>query len=170
MSKQFPVIFLDFDGVVLAFQQSSDQKINWDNREKVVFDKTAVDLLNKLLTEFNAKLVLSTSWSKGDKNSCIRILKNNNIDPNLLHENWTTPKKMSSSRYLEIKLWLEDQQEDGHKQEKWLALDDDYTVSRFEDVNRVEIKQIDDNSLFNEQYYNEARTKLIKQKCKSHAK
>lgn len=59
------VLFLDIDGVLnhkLFYDNFDKIKLVHNNYPYTEFDPTSVSLLNKILSETNAKLVISSSW------------------------------------------------------------------------------------------------------------
>lgn len=78
-------------------------------------------MLLRLVGFSGAKIVVSSTWGlQGYETNCT-VLGQNGIDPALLHEDWITPRKMSSSRASEIKWWLGDHPEVTH----YVAIDDE---------------------------------------------
>lgn len=116
------IIFLDIDGPMLpgrAYVLPENNKVMPRS-----FDKIAVHSVLALLTRAPAKLVISSTWATMGRETFSEVLTENGIDPAFLHDDWMTPRKMSSSRATEIKWWLEEHPEVTH----WVALDDDPTV------------------------------------------
>jgi hypothetical protein len=85
------------------------------------FDPVAVSLVNNLLANSGAKLVISSSWRKQGFDEVMATLEKNGIDPKHVHEDWDTPWKFSSQRIHEIKWWLDDHPEVTH----YVAIDDE---------------------------------------------
>jgi hypothetical protein len=116
MSK---VIFLDFDGPMIPV------RAYWlPNQTKPIvstFDPVAVSLVNKLIEDSGAKLVISSSWRMQGFEEVMATLEKNGIDPKHVHEDWDTPAKFSSQRIHEIKWWLGDHPEVTH----YVAIDDE---------------------------------------------
>lgn len=57
------------------------------------------------------------------------------------HENWATPRKMSSNRLIEISWWLEENEHDNY-----MIVDDDPSLTRSD--SNVVINDIDDHLLY----------------------
>lgn len=115
MSK---VIFLDFDGPMLPIRA---YWLPTQTKPVVsIFDPVAVSLVNKLIEDSGAKLVISSTWRFQGYDKVAETLQKNNIDPVHLHTDWQTPSKMSSQRIHEIKWWLEEHPEVTH----YVAIDD----------------------------------------------
>lgn len=116
MSK---VIFLDFDGPMIPL------RAYWlPNQTKPlvsVFDPVAVSLVNKLIEDSGAKIVISSTWRFQGNEKITAVLSKNGIDPTHLHKDWETPRKFTSQRIHEIKWWLDDHPEVTH----YVAIDDE---------------------------------------------
>ena len=115
------IIFLDIDGVMNSerYYRSVDRTVNnWCR-----FDPSAVDMIAKLVQDFSAKLVISSTWRFG----AIKHLDNELTKSELkkhLHKEWKTPQVFPSHRGKEIKMWL-----DEHPDIKdFVILDDDRDV------------------------------------------
>lgn len=112
------VIFLDFDGPMIP------TRAYWlPNQTRPIvsiFDPVAVSLVNKLLEESQAQLVISSSWRNKGLDTIKDMLTKNGMDPSVLHEDWETPQKFSSQRIHDIKWWLDDHPEVTH----YVAIDD----------------------------------------------
>ena len=121
-------IFLDIDGVLNSEQYylEKPQHKRWkefkDKLDKHIawgvcnIDPKAVKLLNKLVTETNAKIVVSSSW-RGDYALQTIFSLAGIIEP-IYGE---TPRLESRFRGEEIKFWLEKQS----KPYKYVIIDDD---------------------------------------------
>lgn len=115
MSK---VILLDIDGPMIpvrAFFLPNQTPL------ASIFDPCATGMLLKLLNETDAKLVISSTWGTKGRDRCEELLSTNGIDPLHLHDDWVTPRKFSSSRFHEIKWWLDRHPEVTH----YVAIDDE---------------------------------------------
>lgn len=115
MSK---VIFLDVDGPMIPVRAYF---LPNQTKPASVFDPCAASMLNKLIIESGAKIVISSTWGMFGKQRCVELLRDNGIDPSHLHKDWITPRKMSSARFHEIKWWLADHPEVTH----YVAIDDE---------------------------------------------
>ena len=146
MIKIRPVLFLDIDGPMIPgrsffldqhkFQDKVYKKLIKLNELdyggvkrfkapliRVMFDPVAVAMLNRVLEETNAWLVIHSSWSKSFSGKQMRlILKEQGVNYTHLHKDWTTPKKFTSHRGHEIGWWLRD-----HPKVKEFVIVDDST-------------------------------------------
>jgi len=140
------VIFLDHDGVIclssnwgsrLKKQQKARKKLSQDVMTLPVdarfdnFDKKAIKVLNEILEQTGAKIVVSSDWriwcsveEMGDYYESQGIIKRpidftgNVIDQSKVtwHRNWDS----EGTRSLEIQAWLEQHPEVTH----WVSVDD----------------------------------------------
>lgn len=115
MSK---VIFLDVDGPMIPVRAYF---LPNQTKPASVFDSCATAMLQRLIDDFGAKLVISSTWGRFGKERCEELLSKNGIDPSHLHEDWITPRKMSSARFHEIGWWLKEHPEVTH----YVAIDDE---------------------------------------------
>jgi len=112
------VLFLDFDGPMIP------RRAYYLPKQTLIvskFDPVAVALLNSVLDETGAKLVISSTWGKQGKDIVKPTLEENGISWNRVHEDWVTPRKFSSTREMEIKMWLDKHRDITH----WASLDDE---------------------------------------------
>jgi hypothetical protein len=112
------IIFLDIDGVLNSdeYYRSVDRaKNDWSR-----FDPIAVDYIKKLVTEFSAKLVITSTWRFGAVKQLDNELNKSHLNKHL-HKDWQTPKTHPSHRGTEIKMWLDNHPEVNN----YLILDDD---------------------------------------------
>jgi len=116
---QTKILFLDFDGPMIP-----RRAYFLPNQTYVasVFDPCAVAMINNLIKETNTKLVISSAWATKGKQLVEITLKENGIDPCHLHDDWATPRKLSSHRATEIEWWLKKHPEVSI----WAAIDDQY--------------------------------------------
>ncbi len=80
-------------------------------------------MITKLVEEFSAKLVISSTWRFG----AVKQLNNELTKSGLkkyLHKDWETPQIHPSHRGTEIKMWLDEHLE----VRNYLILDDDLNV------------------------------------------
>lgn len=112
------IVFLDIDGPMIPVRAFF---LPNQTRPASIFDPCATGMLLKLLQESSAKIVISSTWGQFGKDRCEELLAKNGIDPSYLHEDWVTPRKMSSARYHEIKWWLDKHPEVTH----YVAIDDE---------------------------------------------
>jgi hypothetical protein len=120
-------VILDFDGPmipdtarVLRGNRAADRR-----RPMRVFSPIAAGLVAKLLKEAHADLVVSSSWALKGRRAVKRLLERNGIPPSSLHQDWATPRKMTSRRVSEIEWWLRDHPE----VTRYAAIDDDPGVA-----------------------------------------
>lgn len=117
-------IFLDIDGPMIPvrayFLANQTSPVS-------IFDPCASALLLRLLEESSAKIVISSIWGQHGRERCEDLLRKNGIDPSYLHEDWVTPRKMSSARIHEIAWWLNRHPEVTHH----VAIDDEDLLSEF---------------------------------------
>lgn len=115
MSK---VIFIDIDGPLIPmrayFLPTQTPLVS-------VFDPCAVALLLRVVSMSQAQFVVSSTWGFHGYDKCMETFAKNGIHPNLFHKDWITPRKMSSSRSMEIRWWLEGHPEVTHH----VAVDDE---------------------------------------------
>lgn len=113
------IIFLDFDGPMIPLRAYF---LPTQTKPVVsMFDPCAVSLLNKLIDESGAKVVISSTWGMQGRETIEKVLHKNGIDPAHLHDDWITPRKFSSSRHHEVKWWLDEHPEVTH----YVAIDDE---------------------------------------------
>lgn len=117
------VIFLDIDGPMIPVRASF-----LPNQSSVLstFDPCAAALLNRLIKESGAKIVISSVWGQHGYQQCHDLLEKNGISPSHMHEDWITPRKMSSYRVNEISWWLDAHPETTH----YVAIDDESLTVR----------------------------------------
>ena len=117
MSK---VIFIDVDGPMIPV------KAYWLPKQTKpivsVFDPVATSLVNALIAQSGAKIVMSATCRHKGLDFVRDLLLKNGIDPIHLHEDWSTPCKMSSYRIHEICWWCDKHPEVTH----YVAIDDEY--------------------------------------------
>ena len=142
------VIFLDIDGVICLQKQFGSRLNNKGKKQKRkadLFDKKAIKVLNQIIQESNAKVVLSSTWrtifsidemnqlfsERGVEAEIIDFTVNYEDNPEQ-HGNYrdytiNTPRRVivmedfwADIRTQEINKWLEDHPEVTH----WVAIDD----------------------------------------------
>lgn len=125
------IIFLDFDGVICTPRHCIALKQRGINS---CLDPVALGFLNRIVKEYNCKIVISSTWRKHDdafdfkRMFCIAGF----IDlANSIHEDWSTIDSPEAHRGSEIKVWL-----DKHNNPEYIILDDDsdmldYQMDRF---------------------------------------
>lgn len=112
------VIFLDIDGPMIPVRA---YHLPEQTKPASVFDSIATALLNRLIKDSGAKLVISSTWRQLGREKVVAVLVKNGIDPTHLHEDWQTPLTWGSNRDREISLWLEDHPEVTN----YVAIDDE---------------------------------------------
>lgn len=118
MEKQNKVIFLDIDGPMIPVRAQLIQQTAGAAR---TFDPVATSLLLDLIKKSSAKLVISSTIGVHGYDHCCSMLDQNGISPSMLHQDWITPRKMSSYRIHEIVWWLDKHPETTH----YVAIDDE---------------------------------------------
>lgn len=134
------VIFLDFDGPMLParlhYEEFNstimfDPTASWQDdmalKRQVKFDVVMVNLINRWIQEANAKLVISSNWTKYSTfEEICEILEANGITCiDQIHDCWKTTKLSLWSRAEEIAHWLFINR--GTVQ-NYIIIDDDATV------------------------------------------
>ena len=123
------VIFVDIDGPLLSDRIAKfHPENNWQSDSvklyiaayckgtfaetcvsQIHFDPVAIGMLNKLYEEFPYEIVISSSWYHVCTEEQIRVLfQDINKIRAPFHEQWATPRKMSSYRINELSWWLKD--------------------------------------------------------------
>ena len=147
------IIFLDIDGVMNSerYYKSVDRKIKGWSR----FDPTAVILIKKLIEEFDAKIVISSTWRFG----AVEMLKDELVKAGLikyLHKDWKTPQIYPSHRGSEINMWLEK-----HKDiENYVIIDDDNNILKEQEERTVKTELM--NGMEEEHYYKAREILFVK--------
>jgi len=115
------IIFLDIDGVLNSksyYKTVERTKKDWNR-----FNPLAVEMIRRLIEEFDASIVISSTWRYG----LVKELKNELIKSGLvkyLHKDWKTPQTYPSHRGEEINLWL-----DNHPEViDYVIIDDDENI------------------------------------------
>ncbi len=111
------IIFLDFDGPLIPRRA---YYLPGQTKAVSIFDPIAVSLINRLIGLGDVKIVISSSWAIQGLDTIKKVFSKNGIDPSYIHEDWTTPKKMTSYHINEINWWLEDHPET----DAWVSFDD----------------------------------------------
>ena len=115
------IIFLDIDGVMNS--ESYYKTVNTKQKNFSRFNPISVNIISKLIKEFDIKIVISSLWRFAMKKELSQELKSSGL-VNHLHKDWSTPIIQPSHRGKEIKLWL-----DSHPDiTDFLILDDDEDI------------------------------------------
>ena len=115
------IIFLDIDGVMNS--ETYYKFVNTKQKSFSRFNPISVNIVTKLVKEFEAKIVISSLWRFAMKKELSQELKKSNL-VNYLHNDWSTPIIQPGHRGKEIKLWL-----DSHPDiTDFLILDDDEDI------------------------------------------
>lgn len=115
------IIFLDIDGVMNS--ETYYKSVNTKHKNFSRFNPISINIVTKLVKEFNAKIVISSLWRFAMKKELSQELKKSNL-VNYLHNDWSTPVIQPGHRGKEIKLWL-----DSHPDiTDFLILDDDEDI------------------------------------------
>lgn len=117
------ILFLDIDGPMIptrAFYLKDQGKLMGFGVADT-FDPIAVGMLNDVFEQTSCQLVISSTWRIKGLKICQELLTKNKVVYNAIHPDWETPRKMSSTRGEEIKMWL-----NKHKEvTKYAILDDE---------------------------------------------
>lgn len=119
MSK---IIFLDIDGVICTHRGKASQGLrNHDD----YLEPTACDLVFRLIEEFDAQVVISSTWRKNGEEYVREAFDSANQSgiTEAFHFIWATPENGKSRGY-EIQEWLY-KEFDIKEPEAYLILDDD---------------------------------------------
>lgn len=114
------IVFLDIDGPMLSGRAWVPWILGGGKGNLGLWDPIGVAMVNSLLREAPAQLVISSTWKILGYEEFCDHLKKNQMDPKYLHEDWKTPRKFSSTRSDEVHLWLEEHPE----VQKWVSFDD----------------------------------------------
>lgn len=112
------ILFMDIDGPMIP---SRAYKLPNQTKLVSVFDPCATAMVNELLKLSGARIVISSTWREHGVKDCSELLETNGINPDLLHPDWKTPCKLTSTRTQEIDLWLQEHPEITH----YVAIDDE---------------------------------------------
>jgi len=141
------IIFLDIDGVMNSerYYRTVDRNIKGWSR----FDPSAVILIKRLIEEFDAKIVISSTWRFG----AVEMLKDELVKLGLikyLHKDWKTPQIYSSNRGSEINMWLEKYKDI----ENYVIIDDDNNILKEQEQRMVKTELMNG---MEEEHYNKVR-------------
>lgn len=112
------IIFLDIDGPLISVRAYF---LPNQTKPASMFDPCAAAMLLRLLDDSGAKIVISSIWGQHGRERCEELLSKNGINPSYLHDDWITPRKMSSTRFHEIGWWIMNHPEVTH----YVAIDDE---------------------------------------------
>lgn len=125
-----PIVFLDFDDVIFLGQpgQLSGYQVIAQNPPQEQWSKffhsPATDVLSEVLTEHDAKVVLTTSWLRFMMRDGFERLFSKtglNLVGARLHASWEAPQNRSETRAQAIEKWLGSH----HRGEPYVILDDE---------------------------------------------
>ena len=136
------IIFVDIDGPLLPARMHftkanhdiilGDVECSWqddfEKKKRIQFDACIIYALNRWVEETEAKVVLSTNWTKyASKDEMQQILSINGFECvyTSLHQDWKTTKNKSWTRADEISYWLSHYR---GKIKNYMILDDDTSV------------------------------------------
>jgi len=115
------IIFLDIDGVLNSakyYKMVDRTKKDWNR-----FNPLAVEMIRRLLEEFKASIVISSTWRYGLVKELKKELNKSGLIK-YLHKDWKTPQTYPSHRGEEICLWL-----DNHPEATdYVIIDDDENI------------------------------------------
>lgn len=113
------ILFLDIDGVICT-----ERSCSTDDFRLEVFDIIGIKLVERLLKDSDAKLVMSSSWRlENTRESMEKILTENGMTYFPWHGEWKTPTDPKGHRGKEIAAWLKNNQA-----EAYVILDDDRAI------------------------------------------
>ena len=118
MTKPNKVCFLDIDGPMIPIRA---YYLPHQPQVVCLFDPCAVSLLNNLISRTQAKIVISSNRAHKGLDYIHDLFSMNGLDIKDLHEDWRTPRKLTSYRCNEIGWWLEQHSET----EQYVILDDE---------------------------------------------
>lgn len=109
------IIFLDLDGPMIPTRCFYMEGQTEGTPTK--FDPCAVGLLNKLAEEANAKIVLHSHWRKSyfhrEAFPDFRVkLIEEGVKAEYLHADFECPRRLTSDRWHDIGMWLEDHEDE----------------------------------------------------------
>lgn len=117
------VIFLDMDGVLCTYRASSGVR---ETGVMTYLDPIAVKLVERLIEDNSAKVVISSTWRRlKSKDEMREVFKcaGSSLIANAFHNTWCTPSY--GSRGLEINSWLAVASEQrGEEVDNYVILDD----------------------------------------------
>jgi len=168
------IIFLDIDGVLNcedAFKDGS--RIRYKDYKDIsykTFYKPSKILINKLIEETGAKIVISSTWRKSGIDFIRKVWESENmsgeiigITPNFSGEtNFTLPRGLEIKQWLEKKelrqiFWCKEMQQeyiDKSKIENFIIIDDDSDMLYNQRQHFIHVKPAPRNtSGFNESHY-----------------
>jgi hypothetical protein len=129
------IIFLDFDGVIANHRSAKNRYFGPNNKMWYDLDVKCVEVLNRLVKVFDAKIVISSTWgTMFSQDELTNHLKSFGFTGDVVG---MTTHKMSSLRDEEIKIWIEDNMYTGD----YIVLDDEnYHLQHIPKENFVYIK------------------------------
>jgi hypothetical protein len=110
-----PLVFLDFDDVIClndpygghdVFQPEDQRPVDLWQR---LFHPPAVQVLQTVVAEFEAQLVITTSWLRlMERDGFEALFRNTGLESlaRALHASWEAPSRPGDSRWRAIERWL----------------------------------------------------------------
>ena len=119
------IVFLDYDGVVntLWFDGENEKPYYNFPRHNKVNNFQAICWLNKFCKEYNAKIVVTSTWRHSD--NYMECLYNGGLDKSI--EILGKTKNLGTARGIEIQEWLDEHEE--LNIEKFVIFDDDQDMA-----------------------------------------
>ena len=122
-----PTVFVDFDDVLVLNQKFGGYDVLapnpppelWDN----LFHGPAIGLLEQVLSEFRARVVITTSWLRFlDRRGFEQLFARTKLGfiTQALHPHWEIEQPRHATRYAAITRWLSQH----HRGEPFVILDD----------------------------------------------
>ncbi len=135
-----------------------EDSINPCIKEVPFFDPYAVKEINKIIKLLDAKVVITDGWFfTSDLNRTKKWCEVNKLELHF-HRNMLTPKKMSSSRAVEIRWWIEENKKDNLV----LIIDEHYTTANvYEKAIKEECEYIVYKNKYDKYLGNNRRKNLI---------
>lgn len=134
------IIFLDIDGVLsttksLLLPENSlllkeiRNTSNINKKEiamKILFDKSAIMLINRLVEYSGAKIVIISNWRRniGSENTYNKLIEEGIKKEHFFEGDYYAPYKMTSEKNHDVCFWLEKHPE----VTSYIVIDDDYNV------------------------------------------
>lgn len=155
------IIFLDIDGVILPGRALyMPGQVYTPDGAPLRFDPSSVGLVNKLCEDLPARIVVHSNWRRNyhgwagstlcEQESLIAYMISQGLRGEYFHEDWQCPMKMSSSRWYDISMWMDDHPE--VKDEDIVILEDEEMPSTYGQWGRMVVRTDFDEGLTVEQF------------------